>query len=324
MEFNNEEIEIIAKDFGISEENAQGIVQLLKSCFDKEVRFHRATFEKHIAQFAEYEESVFDILWYYLKEISNRKDRVGFLNALQVLIGKMKKPENALKVLLEDFIRRPDKVAFPDRNIFILSNILVRKYNQEVNLDIELTPEAVLDVYHGLNSEVVKFAAETIDDYQDKFFQKIRTIHKKLLKSIVRTNDDIDEMPLKYLLSLERETFIFFALVQGETSLSILRSALKEYGDPRCEVYQIGQDLKLFSLTLPHLKLIVRAVGRLKDKELVGTLNKIREREMAFLQLGKGVQHEQLVRRVMETADKSIDKILSRPKTPLTEGLTVS
>jgi hypothetical protein len=321
MDFNSDEIETIAKDFGVSEDNAKGILELLKSCFDKEIRFHRATFEKHIAKFAQYEKSVFDILWYYLKEIPNRKDRVGFLNALQALIGEMKEPENAIRVLLEDFVRQPEKIFYPDRNIFMLGNILVRKYNKELNFDIELTPEEVLDVHEGLNIGAAKYAVQIIEEQKDKFLTKIRTIHKQALTSIKFSDGGEDQIPLKFLISLEREAFIFFSLVQGETGRSILRSALREYGDPRSEVYAVAKDAQMSAITLPHLKVIIRAAGRLSDKELISTLDQIQGSKEEFLQLGKGVQHEQLVRKVMEAAKNSIEKILSRQKNQSLETL---
>ena len=82
-----------------------------------------------------------------------------FLNALQMLIAKIHQPKRAIKVLIADFCADPGVIEFADRNALMLANLLIRKYNKELNLDIELTPEEVLLVKEGLDREVVTYAA---------------------------------------------------------------------------------------------------------------------------------------------------------------------
>lgn len=215
VEFNNRDHEILARDFDLSPLDVKEIIQLLKKCFDSTGRFNKSGFESCVSSFARYEEKVFEILWHFLKQPMPREDRIAFLNALQLLFVKMKKPELALQVLLSDFLEEPDRVHLYDRNGMMLSNLLLRRYNKELEIDIEITPEEVFLVREGLNREAAAAALMMIDQHSDAFFEKIRTIHRCVINSLdhdVKTNGD---METKYLLSLEREIHIFVSLLGG-------------------------------------------------------------------------------------------------------------
>ena len=204
IDFDAEDYEAIARDFDISVEEAKAFLELLKGCFDNAGNFLRTALEKNIPQMAKYGVKIFGFLWHYLRKTLSRKDRVAFLNSLQSLISKMQQSPAALTLLLEDFCRTPYEVLFWDRNSLILANVLLRKYNKELHNDIEITPEEVLLVREGLSPEAVKAAGDVIDIQTDAFFQKIRTIHGKLLKGFQKGEED-EAMPLRFLLSLERE-----------------------------------------------------------------------------------------------------------------------
>ena len=189
VDFDNQDYETIARDFDISIEEAKAFLTLLKGCFDPSGNFVRASFEKNIPHMAKYGVKVFGFLWHYLKETFLRKDRVAFLNSLQSLISEMQQSPAALTLLLEDFYRKPHEVAFSDRNALILANVLLRKYNKEIHNDIEVTPEEVLLVREGLSPEARNAAGDAINGQTDAFFEKIRTIHVKLLAAL-RTGEE--------------------------------------------------------------------------------------------------------------------------------------
>ncbi len=170
--FSDGDLEVIAADFQISKENTKEVLTLLQGCFDKSGRFQRKEFEKNIPEFLKYEKNIFEFLWHHLSEIDNRNDRVSYLNTLQLLISEMRNPGDAIMVLLADFIKAPLQVTFFDRNALILSNILLRKYNQELRNEIEITPEQVLLVKEGLDKDRVAAAAEQVKRYQDKFTRR--------------------------------------------------------------------------------------------------------------------------------------------------------
>jgi len=190
IDFDAEDYETVARDFDISVEEAKAFLELLKGCFDGAGNFLRNGLEKNIPHMAKYGVKIFGFLWHYLRKTLSRKDRVAFLNSLQSLISKMEQTPAALALLLEDFCRTPYEVLFSDRNSLILANVLLRKYNKEIHNDIEITPEEVFLVREGLSPEAVKAAGDAIYIQTDAFFQKIRTIHGKLLNGFQKGEED--------------------------------------------------------------------------------------------------------------------------------------
>ena len=152
--FTNQDVEVIAANFEISALDANKIIQLYQNCFDIRGNFLRSAFEKNIPKFARYEKKIFEILWEFLKETPRRSNRLAFLNSLQLMVGEIKAPIQAIKVLLTDFTQSPEGVQYPDRNAMMLVNQLLRCYNKEVIMDIEMTPEEVLLVNGGLDKKL--------------------------------------------------------------------------------------------------------------------------------------------------------------------------
>jgi len=112
VDFDAQDYETIAQDFGIPLEDAKALVTLLRNSFDEKGRFLRPAFEKNIPAFSRYEKKVFEFLWHYLKEIKVREDRVAFLNSIQTLIAQMKQRRLALRIILNDFVRSPGMYPF--------------------------------------------------------------------------------------------------------------------------------------------------------------------------------------------------------------------
>ncbi len=309
IEFDDQDIETIAKDFGITAENAVFLIELLKGCFDGDGSFRKKFFEKNIPQFIEFEKVIFEFLWHYLKEIINREDRVIFLNSLQLLIAGMSEPQLALKVLIEDFSASPAAVFFSDRNSLILMNILIRKYNKELQNDIEITPEEVLLVTEGLNSEMIDYAKKHIENEEEKLFCKIGTIHKELAKSFQPEANDYKTLPARYLATLEREIFIFFSLVGGERAHRILHHVAKEYGNPQSRFYFLIKSPENMKSVMLLLQVAIRGLGRFGMETDLPLLKSIRSQAKSFLSLRSGRVHEEIVKRVMGWADHVIVKI---------------
>lgn len=300
LELTDEDYQNIAQDFKVPVEDARTIIALLKSCFNSEGGFKRSVFEKNIPKFAEYEDKVFDLLWHYLKETPARNDRVAFLNSLQLLMVRMQRPEIALKVLLEEICKDPEVINYSDRNSFMLANLLVRKYNQELRVDIENTPEEVLEVREGINQQAARFVGEILESKQEAFITKIKTIHHKILERIGLPESSDETMSLRFLLSFEREVFIFLSLIQGSIARSVLRSALKEYGTPESFVYINQKGENQIRTILNHFRMIVRAADRLEDKKALLLLTEISKRENFFLSLGKDGHFDEPVKRLFD------------------------
>ena len=312
IDFSDQDYESIAQTHDISREAAEDLVSLLKSCFDTSGRFQRHAFEQNISKFAVYEVRVFKFLWHYLNQTDHRGDRIAFLNALQLLIDRLKKPEDAAQILLEDFSGSPDSVSFSDRNALMLSSLLIRKYNKELYFDIEITPEEVLLVKDGLKQAVAAALVRWVDARHRKFFRKIKAVHRALAESLNPAQADTEPMPSRYLFALEREVYIFLALIGGKTALSIIRGALKQFGDPGARIYQLSDsDAHLPSL-LQLLKITVRCLGRIGEGEDIEMLESVIANRERFQALSGNTGHRELVNRIMTWAEQSADSIRQR------------
>ena len=311
-QFSARDLEILSRDFDISPMDVREILQLLERCFDSEGRFSKIGFEDCVGEFSRYEEKVFEILWHFLKQPMQRDDRIAFLNALQLLFVKMETPEKALKVLLGDFLEEPDTVRFSDRNALMLANLLLRRYNKELDIDIEITPEEVFLVKEGLNREAATAGLMLIDAENEALFEKIRTIHRKIVMALDPGYESMDNMNLKYLLSLEREIHIFVALLGGDVARSILRSAINEYGNPDAELYRLADDIATVEAFLQHLKVLVRGLGRAGEASDERIIDKVIDRREDFISFSKEIRHDALVKRVMEWAGRSREEVRNR------------
>jgi hypothetical protein len=307
IDFDAQDYETIARDFGISVDEAKTFLELLKGCFDGQGNFIRSAFDKNLTHMAKYGVKVFGFLWHYLKETLKRKDRVAFLNSLQSLILEMRQSPAALTLLLEDFCRKPSQVMFSDRNALILANVLLRKYNKEIHNDIEITPEEVLLVQNGLSSKAVNAAGDAIEERADAFFQKIRTIHGELLRGFRKEGG----MPLRFLLSLERECYIFLSLIGRPLGHTVVKSAVKIYGNPGSEIYGKKREKGLEEACLKHLRVAVRGLSRYRDSADMTLLSQVRGMEQDFLAIRKDKAYRDSVQKAMEWLDATI-RILSR------------
>lgn len=305
MAFDERDYRAVAQEFQITAEAAKDLIGLLKQCFDAKGHFLRSVFERFIPAFATHEKKVFGFLWHYLKETPHRSDRVAFLNSLQILISKMKKPASAIEMLLKDVLRDPGRIDFSDRNAFMLSNILIRTYNKEMDIDIELTPEEVLAVQKGLDREVAAAMSRWIDGRQSQFLKKIRTIHGQLIQGM----EGEKTLPVRFLLSLEREIYIFLSLVGGTTARAVLRSALKEYGSPDAAIYRMPESHGHSEVLLQHLTVVIRGVGRIGQNHDLSSLQQVKEDQYGFGRLWEGTQAMAKVRRLMHWVDVTEKKL---------------
>jgi len=311
INFDAQDYDTLAKDFDISVDDAKNLIEMLKECFNAEGRFIRGTFARIIPSFAQYERKIFEFLWHYLKEAIQQQDRIAFLNSLQVLTARMQQPKRAFRILLADFCRDPAQVSFSDSKALMLAILIVRKYNKEL-VDIEITPEDVLLVKEGLDDEVAKYASWKIDQDQEKFFEKIGTIHTKLKEALNESDPKAYPLPLRYLLGLEREAYIFLTLIGGKTSRSIISSAMQAYGNPQSDIYRLKQSPAHLPALLQNLRVIVRGLGRVGTSADLVALNEIRTKAEAFVSLGKGPQHKDVIKNILQWVEKSRDNIIHK------------
>lgn len=303
---NDDNLKAVSSSFKMSSQETGSLLQIIEKLFDDRGNFVRQAFEPMTDQLAAYGEQTFELLWCTFKALKGRANRVAFLNALQHLIGKINRPKHALRFLLADFYRHPDHVAPSDRNAVMLANILLRTYNKELDVDIEMTPEEVLSIRNGLDLDVVHYAQFRIESVAWRFSAKVRTIHQ-MIRDRLDTPSSSQEMPsVRHLLFLEREILIFLSLLAGNTAHQILLSALTEYGDPKKGIYRDLQAAAYLPVFLQHLKIIVRGIGRVGTLDDVERLKEISAHGLALSEMSGTPKNQRSVIRTMEWIDNVI------------------
>lgn len=312
VQFSDQDYDDLAEAFNISIDDAEEIVRLLKSSFDSRGNFQKAVFDKNLSGFADHQKRIFEILWEFLKGIQHRSDRLPFLNSLQLLVREIEQPKQAIKILVSDFIQNPDQVSFLDRNAIMLAIQLLRTYNKEMRLDIEITPEEVLRVKEGLDQSVVRYMLWKIDGEQKRFVAKIVTIRQKILQSFEEESTDAEVLPVRFLLALEREVHIFLALVGGKTAAAVIRNALNAYGSPASKFYLLRESRKHTTSLLQHLAVLIRSLGRVGRERDIDLLDEVKCREQEFINLAVGPLHLAQVQRTLGWIDSAKTEIRER------------
>ena len=275
----------VSQAFKIPIKETERITFLLQKLLDGRETVNRQAFEPLLDELTQHEIHAFEMLWCYFKVFEGPANRVVFLNALQHLISRIRRPKHALRFLLTDFCRVPERAAPSDRYAIMLANILLRTYNKELDVDIEMTPEEVLNVRNGLDRNVVHYAQFRIDAAGSRFTDKVRCVHARLVAALKAASPDRQVAAIRPLLALEREIYIFLALLSGSIAHQVLRAALKEYGDPRVGIYRFTDSANAVPVLLQQLKIVVRGIGRVGSPDDVALLRQIRAygAELAWL-----------------------------------------
>jgi hypothetical protein len=309
ISFDEQDYKVIAKDFEISKGQAKDLIETFQNCFDDEGSFLRDAFSRNVSKFAKYRKKIFQFLWHYLQQMSSREDRIALLNSLQMLIPRLKHPQGVLKVLLSDFSKDPDAIAVSDRSALVLITLLISNYTKEQHQDIEITPEEVMGISKDLDTRMVAGVSKVIDGNQERFFQKFRTIHRKLNELLVRSHFEGETMSLHDIFLLEREVYIFLSLISGNTARVLIRSAAGVYGNPRSGVYQFHESERLLPSLLQLLKITSRGLGRVGERKDLGLLQEIRDREGEFYETIAETGHQEHLKRAMEVVRVSMERI---------------
>jgi len=305
--FEDRDYDIISKDFRISREDAEALVRKLKDCFDADGGFKKSAFGEAIAHFRQYESKIFGFLWHHMKDAILPKDRVAFLNALQTLTARMHQPKRALKVLLEDICGDPEKILFSDNKAVMLANLIVHRPDKAL-ADYEITPEEVILNRRNLDPEAVQYAAWRIDKDKEQFLTKVQSMHKKLSESL-SLKPLATRIPTPIMLNLERELYIFLALVNCETGKSVLRSAIHEYGDPSAAIYHLKESERHLPALLQNLRIVLRGLGVTGGTGDFNALEAVKEREETFQRLKNDKQYRAQARLITEWVDEAIKLI---------------
>jgi hypothetical protein len=310
ISFDEEDYKVIAKDFGISADEARNLIEIFKTCFDDDGCFLRDSFGRNIPQFAKYGNKIFEFLWHYFKQMSERQDRLALLGCLQMLIPRIKKPQEILRTLLTDFSNDPDSITVTDRSALVLATLLISNYTQGDHKDIEITPEDVLTNTKDLDVKLANVSSNLIDRNQEKFFKKFRTIHRQLTEALVRPPAGGAPLSLRDIFSLEKEVLIFLSLIRGNTARILIRNAAEVYGNPKQGIYWFGESERFLPSLLQLLKIVSRGLARLGESKDLNFLEQISAREEDFLQIAMKTGQQEHLKRAMECAKLSMERIL--------------
>jgi len=313
-QISDQNYEELAQAFDLAPKESEEIVKHFKDCFDSQGNFQRALFERKVTDFAGFPKRIFEILWEFLRQTPRRRDRLPFLNSIQLLMSEIGQRKQAIKILLSDLLLKPDEISYPDRNALMLIIMILRAYNKEINMDIEITPEEVLLVRDGLDQSAVQYAAWKINAELKKVVEKMTTIRKRLLASLEMEGSDDQVMPVRFLMALEREAHIFMSLVGGDTAAAILRGALKVYGNPASQVYILKESEQYFSVLLQHLAVLIRGLIRVGQPADIELLKSVKSRQEIFMGLSEAPRHSAQVRRTVAWVDTAVREIKTRAK----------
>jgi hypothetical protein len=299
----------LANGFGISEKDAHHILEILKDCFSTRGRFVRPTFEGRLSLIAEFDNAIFEILWCFLKETPRRQDRLDFINALQLLMAKLKNPKRGVRFILADICQTPDIVEFTDRNAFSLANILLHRENKELYVDINRTPENVLTIGRNINKEVRQYTIWRLDADRIRMLTKLRTIHHTIEETLHIPPGESGPFEISFLLALEREALIFLGIVGGFTARIFLRELLHKYGTLESQIYQHESSKLYYSDMMAQLQIVVRALGRAGNMEDVEVLQELGEQSKVLYGLDPHPAHKLKVGQLMKWIPDAIKMI---------------
>ncbi len=305
IDFKSRDYDILAKDFSITLEDAKTLVQHLKSCFADDGSFKKNSFIHAIAHFRQYEQKIFAFLWHHMKDAILPKDRVAFLNALQTLTAQMELPKRAFKILIEDICSDPGSVQFSDNKAVMLANLIVHRPDKTL-ADYEITPEDIVVNRHNIDAMVVQYAAWRIDKDREKFFAKVETVHSKLAEALRLGETREKKIPVPVMLNLERELFIFLSMVACDTGKAILRSAVREYGEPQSDIYHYKESATHMGGILQNLRVALRGVGTVGTLNDIAILEAVKKRNEDFQRLKNDRQFRTQAKLVTDWADEAI------------------
>jgi hypothetical protein len=178
--------------------------------------------------------------------------------------------------------------------------------------EIEITPEEVLLVEDNINQEAINAASEILAQGTDDFIRKVETIHTETKQWLWGFTSKDEDLSAKYLLSLEREIYIFLSILNPPIAGQVLRNAIRAYGDPRGQVYGLKKSRENLNSLVTLLRVVVRALQRVGTPEDLQYLEQIKEKREEFARRKDDPGFHDMLNRITHHCDKAIQAIESR------------
>jgi hypothetical protein len=133
----------------------------------------------------------------------------------------------------------------------------------------------------------VRYASWRIEKEQERFFRKIRTIHDHLFESLSLGQTRHHLFTPDDMLGIERECYIFLALVGGPTARSVIRSAVKDYSSLSSTLYLSKHSDDHLLHIIQNLRLTIRSLGVIGNGDDLRVLDAVKQNKAAFVENGK-------------------------------------
>jgi hypothetical protein len=311
FDFTYPNIRMLSERFGIDTNHALHLLRLLNGTISSAGCFNRTVFESQLAEMGRYGGSLFEIYYCLLRQMPRRADRLSMLDALSLMVSRLKNPVLALRFLIDTIFHPDHRIEYPDRNAFALANCLLLQKSAVFPYSMIQTPDIWLSLDCRTDSDLLKYARWRLT--ADKVFVGIimEKVQMASLNSLVG-QPGTRSMPASYLLALEREAVIFLSLIGTRTAQTILRRALLRYSDPQSAIYQ--NTFKSFSLgaIIDHLRTIVFGIGRAGNHKDINTLEAISDNLKRLAARDIGADDIRKIEHVLNFRESAIEAIRSR------------
>lgn len=309
--FEKQFTDLVADTFNVSSEDARLLLNVFSACFDAKGGFNRDAFEKHMESMAQQANTFFEVNWCFLQATPHGMDRLALLNAVQLLMVRLKDPKRALRFLLDDLCSHADQVGYTDRNAFVLGNVLMQAENKSLHVDLEHTPDSILSHCNNVDNEVHRYALWRVNTDQIRVVKKLDNIHDAL-ENALHMSASGKTAAVEFLLALEREAFIFLALVKGPTARQILNSMLARYGDSEAPLFKNAAACHSLSPIMLQFKLLVQCMGCAGSRENIASLKAIADNAQKLFSLDTDPSYVNQVNEVMALVNKTIEQLETR------------
>jgi hypothetical protein len=309
--FNYPNVRLLAERFGIDTNHALHLLGLLKSTIGSAGRFNRTVFESQSEELWRYGDTLFEIYFCLLKQMSRQEDRLSLLDAFPQLISRLNDPVRAIRFVLDNLFHPDHAIKYPDRNALVLANQLLIGKPITHSGGMQSTSDTRLMAVSAPNPDMLRYVRWRLA--ADKVYVGIvlERIQQAILHSLV-AKPGARSMPASYLLALEREALVFLSLTGTGTARSILRRALLRYSDPQSAIYQKKFKAIYVDAVMDHLRTIILGIGRMGNPKDTISLEAVIGNFERLGALDPGTDYSRKTTQLIRTIEAAIQTIRSR------------
>jgi hypothetical protein len=311
FDFNYPNVRMLSERFGIDTSHALHLLRLLNGTISSAGCFSRPVFESQLPEMGRYGDTLFEIYYCLLRQMPRRADRLSMLDALSLMVSRLKNPVLAMRFVLDTIFHPDHQIEYADRNAFAVANCLLLQRSAVYPYSMIQTPDIWLSLDCRTPSDLLTYARWRLT--ADKVFVGIN-LEKVQMASLHRlvAQPGTRSKSASFLLALEREAIIFLSLIGTSTARTILRRALLRYSDPQSAIYQKSFKTIRASAIVDHLRTIIFAIGRTGNRKDISTLETIGSNLERLAALDMGTDYSRKIDHVLNFREAAMEAIRSR------------